>query len=220
MGNVITIVISRIANLRSKHAVGESSFRGVLFIRRPMVVRHPHFLILAFGSLLFGSSRPAVAGASRERTNEGDRYREAVIDAIQASDRIVVTEHSDCTDFPREIASRNEAPRYEYGRVELTPPVRAGFLRSVMAMDSTTQSSFATCLFAPHHTIEFYGGGKLQSTMQICFQCADIEWDATRRIASPLGMFSALQPLIKVVGFQEKRDWKALRIEAEKKSLS
>lgn len=141
--------------------------------------------------------------------DDGKLYKEALIKAIKEADRIVVTEHSDRMDFPREEVNRQDLPQYEYGKVELDPPARAKFLRNVEALNPVTQDVFASCIFVPHHSVAFYSGSTLNSTMRVCFHCGDIDWDGSKRVY-PKAIWSAISSLIKDVGFHEERDWTAL----------
>lgn len=149
--------------------------------------------------------------------NDGRLYKEALVKAIKGADRIVVIEHSDRMDFPREDVNRPDLPLFEYGRVELDPSAKTRFLKNVEAMDPTTQDIFTCCIFESHHSVAFYSGSTLKSTMRVCFYCGDIYWDGSKR-AYPRGIWSAIIPLIKDVGFHEKRNWKELLNDRRRKS--
>jgi len=163
--------------------------------------------------VLFVLMAPALAYG--HDANDGKRYKEALAKAIRTSDRIVVTEHSDRFDFPMPEVNRKDLPQFEYGRVELSESAKAKFLKDVEAMDAKTQDIFPDCIFVPHHTIKFYSGSTLKSTMDICFHCHEIEWDGSKDIRSK-GLWSAITPLIKDAGFHAERDWAALVKERRK----
>lgn len=150
----------------------------------------------------------------RAHRNDGVRYQEAFSEAIKASDRVVFIEHSDRADFPIEDVNRKDLPRYEYRRVELSAAQKASFLRDVLTMESKTQTVFTACMFIPHHTLEFYSGKRLTSSMQICFHCGDIQWDGTE-LVRPEGLFHPIMTLLSKVGFEQERDWEALRKQAQ-----
>jgi hypothetical protein len=156
---------------------------------------------------------------NRKHADDGRRYKEALVKAIKVSDRIVVTEHSDRSDYPTSEQMQKELPQVEYGRVELDGPARAKFLQNAEAMDGTTKTDFNKCFFFPHHTVRFYSGSKLKSTMKICFKCSDIVWDGAR-LVPPIGLWTAITPLIKDAGFHTERDeevWVA-RLEERRKA--
>jgi len=155
---------------------------------------------------------------NREHANDGRRYKEALVKAIKVSDRIVVTEHSDRSDFPEGEQMQKDLPQLEYGRVELDGPARAKFLANAESMDGTTNTTFNKCFFIPHHTLRFYSGAKLKSTMEVCFKCRDIVWDGAR-LVRPVGLWTAITPLIEDAGFHTDRDgeiW-AARLEKRRK---
>jgi hypothetical protein len=147
--------------------------------------------------------------------NDGRLYKEALVKAIKSSDRIVVTEHSDRFDYPFSEVNRKDLPQFEYGRIELSDPAKARFLKNVEAMDAATQDLFSSCIFVPHHTVRFYSGSTLKSTMDICFHCGDVQWNGSKHVR-PKGLWSAIIPLIHDVGFHEVRDWEALLNERKK----
>ena len=154
----------------------------------------------------------------REYGNDGVRYKKALVEAIKTSDRIVVTEHSDRNDFPVSDRNRTDLPQFEYGRVELDGPAKAKFLKNAETIDGKTKTTATSCIFVPHHTVRFYSGVALKSTMQICFYCGAIDWDATR-LAPPHGLWTAILPLIEDAGFQtnpEPEYWAQLLKKARK----
>ena len=158
--------------------------------------RYPIFILLALAYLGCGSSR------------EGAAYKAKLADAIQSADRILVTEHSCPWDFPGD-QSRRTAPDIEYGGVELDQTAKAAFLKNVSAMNAALPEIALACEAEYHHSIFFYSGQNLSSTMNICFKCNQIQWDVTDQY-SPAAIFSVLARVIEGAGFKTERDWEAL----------
>lgn len=157
---------------------------------------------------------PSPTGASTRSTQsedqEGRAYQEALAETIHRSDRIVVTEHSfqyDAydTDTGKSLI-RNEIV---YGTRELDASQADLLLSTVKGLDPKTQDAFPACIFAPHHTVRFYAASKLISTMEICFECGQVKWDATRA-TPPWSLYAGLATFIKGIGFSPERDWSAL----------
>src|ERR1043166_423050 len=160
----------------------------------------------------------------RKFENDGRRYKEALVNAIKTSDRIVVTEHSHREDFPESEQNRKNLPQFEYAQVELDGPAKAKFLKNAEAMNDKTKTIFTTCAFVPHHAIKFYSGAKLKSTMEVCFHCSAIGWDGAKNgVSSPLppeGLWTPVLPLIQDAGFrtdQGREVWVA-RLEERRKA--
>ena len=88
------------------------------------------------------------------------------------------------------------------------------FLATMEALDAKTQTGFSACIIEPHHTIAFFAGSKLTSTMHICFKCNQVSWDATTA-TPPEGLYEGLRIFIKAIGMQPSRDWKLLASERQ-----
>lgn len=102
---------------------------------------------------------------------------------MKRSDSIVFVEHSYKFDFfdrnnPSSI-DIEKAPTYIYKAQKISADQQKNFLSALMAIEEKNVNMVSSCIFMPHHRIEFYKSGKLSSSMEICFHCADIEWSAT-----------------------------------------
>lgn len=152
-----------------------------------------------------GSDDPATAG-------DGHEYKLALIKTIEAADRIVVTEHSSPYDWeqPNEAA---QLPDIVYGTVEVPERARRRFLQNAYDLDETTQTLLPACITVVHHTIRFYRGNQLLSTMKICFKCGQVDWDGSSRL-NPWGLIGTLSQFISRAGLTPRRDWKALARQA------
>ena len=140
----------------------------------------------------------------------GRQYRDDLSAMIEGSDRIVVTEHSselDAYDFESKTPVLPEKVVYETR--ELSPAQRQSFLQTIEDLDPTTQDIFSGCVPAVHHTVEFYSRGALVSEMQICFECGQVMWPATRA-TPPAALYAGLASFIKGLGLEPQRDWEAL----------
>ena len=154
--------------------------------------------------------RAETAALAQGDDREGRAYITELSNMIRGSDRIVVTEHSFQDDAYDADSGKSLIPNdVIYGTRQLTSQQRELFLSTINQLDPKTQDAFPACIFEPHHTIRFYAGDKLKSTMDICFQCGQVEWDATST-TPPWSLYSGLATFIKDVGFQPERDWAAL----------
>ncbi len=141
---------------------------------------------------------------------QGGEYQQTLAKMIEQSDRIVVTEHSDQFDaFDANAGKSLIQSEIVYGTHELDASQKRLFLSTVRDLDPKLQNAFPLCIIEPHHSIRFYAGGKLTSTMDICFKCGQVEWDATKA-TPPWSLYSGLETLITAIGFSPKRDWSAL----------
>ena len=141
---------------------------------------------------------------------QGREYRDDLSGMIRRSDRIVVTEHSYQYDAYDMDAGKSLIPdEIVYGARELNQQQKEFFLSTVDRLDPKTQDAFPACIFEPHHTVQFYLDGKLSSTMEICFQCGQVEWDATKA-SPPWSLYSGLATFIDGIGFKAERDWHTL----------
>lgn len=147
------------------------------------------------------------AGCAKE---EGQHYLDAVKNAIRASDRIVVTEHSSYTDA---VSVEGGDPLISnpivHRSVELNAEQVELFLSVLDKLDPKTQTAFPLCIIDVHHTIHFYSKGKPTSSMGICFTCGQVEWSGTS-VAPPASLYDGLEDVVKQLGLEPKRDWVAL----------
>jgi hypothetical protein len=145
-------------------------------------------------------------------SGEGRLYIDALVQAIQASDRIVVTEHSIADDMLDPETQRQRPVGYIpviYVMRELTTRERADLLASIRRMAVRTQDAETACTFEPHHTITFYRGEKRASEMDICFQCGQVEWDGSTKMR-PWSLVPTLKNFVSKLGMQGERDWRSL----------
>ena len=137
------------------------------------------------------------------------QYNKDLADVIEKADKIVIKEHSSKFDFFGVGLGVESAPTYTYARKELSPGEKILFLEGVRNLRGKKKTDFTLCIFVPHHTIDFYEGGQLKSSMKICYKCNDIEWNGTKYETSG-DVFKALTPAISRAGMQTHRDWDAL----------
>jgi hypothetical protein len=165
-------------------------------------------LLLAASSftLAHAAADPSFITAAFAST-EGQYYKTAVGAAIAHADRIVVSEHSSDVDSDQESISSYKPVTYR--EITMTPAQKAMFASNIGAMPPATQDAFPACIFNGHHTIKFYAGQKLTSTMEICFECGQIRWNGSQN-NPPWALSSTLKAVIENLGLSPKRDWYAL----------
>jgi hypothetical protein len=151
-----------------------------------------------------------LSACSSERGGGRD-YLDDLSAMIRASDRIIVTEHSSPLDAvdPDSLAFLLPEGGVVYGTRELSHAQRRMFLATVESLDPTTQDAFAACAPVVHHTVRFYAGRRLMSAMGICFQCGQVLWRETKA-TPPWALYPGLASVMRQIGFQPERDWKAL----------
>lgn len=143
-------------------------------------------------------------------TREGKRYLHDLGSLIQRADRIEVIEHSSEFDFTdAKTGGLRPAKERIYKRIVLTQPQRAGFQSAIGSLDPETQSAFPACIPVSHHRIEFFASGKLIDSMEVCFECGQVEWRGSSA-TPPSSLYGGLQAFVASVGMQPQRDWKGL----------
>ena len=143
-------------------------------------------------------------------SGEGAVFKADLLSAIAQADKIVITEHSNRNDYyDPEDSKPYQGPIVEYGHVQLTAKYKADFAAIISALEDNTQDAFAACVFDPHHSVLFYAGGKLSSTMEICFECGQVEWSGSTK-TPPWSIYSGLSLVVKNVGLSPDRDWRKL----------
>jgi hypothetical protein len=176
-----------------------------------------YFLTTLFSGLLLALCNPTNAGqieptshtSTGAAKSSGKLYKKDLINAISEADRIVISEHSDSGDFhDSEKDEMGQELSYVYRQVQLDAKLKAAFLALTQGLDETTQGAFAACVFEPHHTIKFYSGSRLKSTMVICFACGQVEWDGSSR-TPPWSLYSGLEAIVGSAGFTPKQNWVA-----------
>jgi hypothetical protein len=175
------------------------------------------FLALLF--LMFGAActketlrEPADLPSVLSDSSEGRLYIKALVETVQKSDRIVITEHSNVDDILDPETQPQRPAGYipiTYATHELSASERAKFLTSLNSIATKTQDAEPACIFEPHHTITFYRGKRKTSAMRICFQCGQVEWDGSRK-TRPWSLIPALKNLVSGTGMEVERDWYTL----------
>lgn len=94
-----------------------------------------------------------------------------------------------------------------YGSSEMDSRQKVFFRSTIQSLDPRTQDAFAACIFEPHHTIRFYASGELLSTMEICFQCSQVQWDMEAQTVPPWALYPGLAKVVGNAGFKAERDW-------------
>ncbi len=142
--------------------------------------------------------------------NDGAVYKDAFAELIRKSDRIVATEHSDELDLWNAEAEKSEiTEQIVYNTHELTAQQRAFFLSTIESLDPKTQDAFAACVPSVHHSFHFYSGVALVDTVDICFECSDVQWSGTTAIP-PWSIYSGLERVVENIGFKAERDWSTM----------
>ena len=137
-------------------------------------------------------------------------YLTALEDAIRSADRIVIAEHSSPVDLYDAAAGKPLAHKeFVYRTVELNDSQRSQFLKLIEGLDPKEQDAFPACIFEGHHTVRFYAGAKLVSSLQVCFECGQVEWPVTNA-TPPWSLVPGLEKVIRNAGLQPKRDWAEL----------
>ena len=145
-------------------------------------------------------------------SDDGKLFKADLLSVISRADRIIITEHSNKNDYSDPDAGVvYQGPVIKYGQVELNDKQKADFSSVIISLSNETQDAFAACIFDPHHTIQFYSGGKLSDTMEVCFQCGQVEWKGNTR-TPPWSIYSGLSRVVKSVGLSPERDWRKLAI--------
>ena len=143
-------------------------------------------------------------------SSEGRLYKEDILNSIKKADVIKITEHSDPIDFYDDtLEVQKKYIEKVYQTLELTGSQKENFINTIQTIDNKTQYEFPACEPEVHHTITFYKRGSLFSTMAICFECGQIEWDGTKH-TPPLGIYRGMENFVNKIGFHSERDWEQL----------
>lgn len=125
------------------------------------------------------------------------------------ADRIVVVEHSFRYDTNNSSNSATPPAERRYREAVLTGADKQPFLATLEGIDPYVSDWTTACIFEPHHRFEFYKGKKRTRTLEVCFQCGELQWDGTRNPV-PQAFYAGLEPFIESLGMQPERDWQAL----------
>lgn len=164
------------------------------------------FIILA--SLII-----TACAVKQQPVSEEQAYITLLAQEVESSDSIIFVEHSYKFDFfdnsnPSSI-DIEEAPTYTYRTQKISANQQRKFFSALMALEEKNVNMFSSCMFVPHHRIEFYKSSKLSSSMEICFHCSDIEWDATNN-TRPIALIGVLENTFIEAGFKTSKDWPAI----------
>jgi len=173
-----TIIVLFIAILSIFAAI---QFRGKL-VRQPEVIKNPN--------------------------EPGAQYIQNLLSAIQHSDDITVTEHSNMSDYVRPDRNVDGYKEKIYQVQHVTADEKDKFIEILNALPTKTQDMFAACIFEPHHRIEFHTKGVLISTMEICFECAQVEWSGSSQ-TPPGSIYEGMMEFVSSIGLHPKADWYA-----------
>jgi len=138
----------------------------------------------------------------------GGRYLLDLLATIRKADKITVTEHSDRVDYVILYHTEDGYQEKIYQVLQLTPQDKEDWIDLLGTLESKTQEAFPACIFEPHHRIAFYSNGKLFSTMEVCLQCGQVEWDGTSQ-TPPWSLHNGMRQFISRIGMPPKDDWRA-----------
>jgi hypothetical protein len=139
------------------------------------------------------------------------QYRKDMVEAIDASTRIVVSEHSDEGDLFDGYGSLIDS-EIVYGEKTLTAKQTRQLRELALSMTHQESKWVDFCAFQPHHAIRFYVGDRLASTLQVCFVCGDVEWLGKEQ--GPASLVGQLRGFITAIGLHPDRNWRELAREA------
>ncbi len=137
---------------------------------------------------------------------QGAKYLRELLSAVRQADVITITEHSHMTDYLRPDRGVDGYKEKIYAVVKISQSEKRGLIDIVSSLDPKTQDAFSACIFEPHHRLAFYRSGKLTSTMEVCFECGQIEWDGTSQ-RPPWAIFDGMRAYISSIGLHPKSDW-------------
>ncbi len=144
----------------------------------------------------------------------GDEFLARFVEAVRDSDRIVVTSHHNEYDVYDELSGKYVGEHIVVATRELDAAARAAFLAKLATLDPVSDPP-PGCLFSPHHAIEFHDGGKHVSTVEICFTCGDLYWDAANLI-HPRALLTELYALAGKLGLEPGREWASTAVNRRK----
>jgi len=140
---------------------------------------------------------------------EGQPMLDDLARVARDADRIVVVEHSSPYDTSNSSNSATPPAERRYREAVLIGTRKQPFLATLEGIDPYVSDWATACVFEPHHRFEFYKGKKRTHTLEVCFQCGELQWNGTRNPV-PQAFYSGLHPFIESLGMQPERDWQAL----------
>ena len=139
-----------------------------------------------------------------------NQFKAKLLESIEDAERIELVEHSCARDFSSLTGiDIDNSPNLEYKRVTLTKDLQTEFLNVFKEMSGARKNKLSTCLFEPHHSIEFHFSDGTKSLIQICFKCDRTIWEDIG-LLEPRKFQATFADFIAPLGFQRERDWKAL----------
>jgi hypothetical protein len=163
-------------------------------------------LAATFATFLCRNESGNVAEAINNPNEPGGKYLSDLLTAIYSADEITVTEHSSMVDYLRPERNPDDYKEKSYTVVIVSPSEKRELIEIVGALKTKTQEAFPACIFDPHHRIALYSKGKLASTMELCFECGQIEWDGTRQ-TPPWSIYGGMKTFIAGIGLHPKAEW-------------
>jgi hypothetical protein len=136
----------------------------------------------------------------------GGKYLRDLRAAIENADDITITEHSDKSYYITPDRGLEGYKEQVYAVVKISQSEKRGLIEMVNALDTTTQNAFPACIFDPHHRLAFHSKGKLASTMEVCFECGQIEWDGSTQ-TPPWAIYRGMKAFVAGIGLHPKADW-------------
>ena len=145
----------------------------------------------------------------------GKPFLDELAQAARKADRVVIVEHSYVHDNSDIDIHTKFLPERKYKEVALTGPAKETLASSVAAIDPYVSMYASACIYEPHHRFEFYRKSKRINTLEVCFSCAQLEWDGAKK-TEPQAFYQGLSKFIETVGLQPERDWHALAKQASR----
>jgi len=140
--------------------------------------------------------------------------KDRIIKAIRDADKVIVKEHANPIDFGSK-EKLSQMPVYK--TATLTSGQRKLLIDDLAKIKGSGISPLTSCVFDPHHTMEFHKGGKLINSVLICYRCDAIKFSNSSRKGA-MGIVAAMAPGLKKAGFTTERDWRKFGKEQLKKA--
>ena len=140
-------------------------------------------------------------------------FKAKLLESIEDAERIEIIEHSCARDYASITGiDINNTPTVEYKRIALAKDQQEHFLSIIKEMSGARKNKLSTCIFEPHHSIEFHFSDGTKSLIQICFKCDRTIWEDIG-LLEPRKFLATFADFVAPLGFQRERDWKALAAE-------
>lgn len=162
------------------------------------------FVVIAI--LLIGFTDPKEWRKAKNAT----AFKESLLDALRSAEAVTIVEHSwiyDFTDDKEHLPG--SLPQFEYLRVPLTVDQAGRLIDLIDEMPPDPKQTYSLCAFDPHHTIEITRKTGERSSVRVCFNCRDTDWEDGSGTA-PEPFQDVLRAFIEPLGFQAFRNWREL----------